>query len=85
MSVNDLKWTRDRHAQALDLNDTLLNHTLANSQGTDTMTPEDMKIAIVALRGIVNHQAAQIDALFAHLTNTDPTSHLDKLKSLLKK
>ena len=82
--IDDVRWAHSIRTQVRELDHTLLHHTLANSQGSDTMSPEDMKIAIVALRGMVTHQGDLIDALVHHITEEKPKTFFGKIRTFFK-
>lgn len=83
--LEDVRLTHAAVTGKKEVDEALLTHTLHNSYGLDTMTPEDMKIAIVALRGMVMSQGALLDVLCQHLLEDPNETPLDKLKALLKK
>lgn len=47
----------------------LYEKTMMHSQGEQTMSPEDMKLAILALRGLIKTQQLWIDTLTSEVTN----------------
>jgi hypothetical protein len=68
----------------LDMDEALVADAMKHSQGEQTMSPEDVKLAILGLQNIVVQQRALIDALYIHV-QTPPVEKPSFLKRLFRK
>lgn len=68
MTPQDLTFVHTVRENVLAMDRDLLEASLAASRGEDTMSDKDMKIAILALRGVCVSQQELIDGLFTYLT-----------------
>lgn len=66
------------------LDNELYEKTMLHSQGEQTMSPEDMKLAIIAMRGMIKTQQRWIDTLTSEVTLLK-TSKKTIWQKLLKK
>jgi hypothetical protein len=79
--ISPLKFGWIARQGVLDLDMDLVSNALKNSQGEETMSPEDMKLCILGLQGVVVQQRALIDALYIHV-QTPPA---EKPKSFIRR
>lgn len=51
--MNEISFLMPRYDHVLELNNSLLNDAIGNSQGHPHMSEEDLKMAVLSLQGIV--------------------------------
>ncbi len=69
--MTNLEFAFRTRVQVRELDTALLEDSFTRSMGSDNMSNEDMKIALVALRGVVKTQGELLDALFEHIRVTE--------------
>ncbi len=82
--MNDIEFMKIAIEGVTSLDNELYEKAMQPSRGEDTMSPEDMKLAILALRGLINVQQKWIDTLTSEVT-TLKTSKKTFLQKLFKK
>lgn len=65
--MNELKFVFESRRHVLDMTDDLLKRTMKASNGQPTMSPEEVKLAILAIKGTLEHQADVITAMYRYL------------------
>jgi hypothetical protein len=65
--MNDLESSRLTHRQVLEMSSELIENALRNSKGQEDMSIKDVKLCILGLKGIVEHQGTLIETLYDHL------------------
>ena len=66
--MTPIEFAKATHTPTLEMLKELYDKSLASSKGKDAMTPQETKLAILALEGTIRHQQALIEVLMAEVT-----------------
>lgn len=65
--MNELKFVFQSRQQVLDMSAMLLKNSIKESEGQSTMSPDAVKLSLLAIQGTLEHQADVIAALYRQI------------------